>query len=97
VPTIIPCVLTGHEAMNAQYLASTAALLVDSAAEALAQADRLLREPQQREIMRRAALQAARPHAAALIADRMIDASRSLTRYSLLVANHVDHPSLSTL
>ena len=73
--------------MNAQYLASTgAALLVDSAAEALAQADRLLRDPQQRAAMRRAALQAARPDAAALIADRIIDASRSLT--SLLIARY---------
>ena len=73
VPTIIPCRLTGHEALNAQYLASTgAALLVDSATAGVAQADRLLHEPQLREIMRCAALQAARPDAAALIADRMI-------------------------
>ena len=45
--------------------------------------------------MRRAALHAARPHAAALIADRVINATR-ITRYSLLVTNHVDYPSLST-
>lgn len=98
VPTIIPRALTGHEARNAEYLASTgAALLVDSAAEGLAQADRLLREPQRRALMREAALHAARPNAAALIADRIVNSARSLTRYSLLMAEHVDHPSLSTL
>jgi processive 1,2-diacylglycerol beta-glucosyltransferase len=96
VPTIIPQTLTGHEAMNAQYLASTGgALLVDSAAEALAQADRLLHEPPRREAMRRAAQQAARPQAAALIADRVISSAR-FTRYALPVVHHVDHPSLST-
>jgi processive 1,2-diacylglycerol beta-glucosyltransferase len=98
VPTIIPRALTGHEALNAQYLAATgAALLVDSAAEALAQADRLLHEPQLRAALKYAALQAARPHAAALIANCVINTSRSLTRYSLLVTDHVDRPSLSTL
>ena len=96
VPTIIPCRLTGHEAMNAQYLASTgAALLVATADEGVAQADRLLHDPQQREIMHRAAQQAARPQAAALIAERVIDATR-FTHYSVLVTNHVDYPSLST-
>ncbi len=98
VPTIIPRALTGHEAMNAHYLASTgAALWVDTAAEALIQADRVLHELQVREAMQRAAHRAARPNAASLIADRVIDASRSLTRYSFLVKPHVDHPSLSTL
>ncbi len=97
VPTIIPCVLTGHEAMNAQYLASTnAALLVDSAVEALTQADRLLRNPSRRAAMRRAAQQTARPHAAILIADRVMSLAR-FTRYTVPVMNHVDHPSLSTL
>jgi processive 1,2-diacylglycerol beta-glucosyltransferase len=98
VPMIIPRVLTGHEDRNAEYLASTgAALLVDSAAEALAQADRLLHEPQSREALRGQARQAARPHAAALIAEHVIATSRSFTRHSLLVTNHVDYPSLSTL
>jgi processive 1,2-diacylglycerol beta-glucosyltransferase len=98
VPTIVPCVLTGHEAMNAQYLASTdAAFLVDSAVETLAQADRLLRDPARRAAMRRAAQQVSRPNAAALIANRIIDASHSLARYSFLVTDHVDYPSLSTL
>jgi len=97
VPTIIPCQLTGHEALNAQYLASTgAALLVATADEGVAQADRLLHQPQAREAMRRAARHAARPDAAALIADRVIHAAHSHTRYSLLVTNHVDTPSLST-
>jgi processive 1,2-diacylglycerol beta-glucosyltransferase len=96
VPTIIPQVLTGHEAMNAQYLASTgAALLVDSAAEALAEADRLLHEPRRREAMRHAAQRAARPQAAAFIADRVTSGAR-FTRYPILVTQHVDHPSLST-
>jgi processive 1,2-diacylglycerol beta-glucosyltransferase len=97
VPVIIPRALTGHEALNAQYLASTgAALLADSAAEALAQADRLLHEPQLREAMRCAAQQAAHPNAAALIADHIISAE-SVTLYGLHAAPHVDYPSLSTL
>ncbi len=97
VPLIIPRALTGHEALNAQYLASTGgALLADSAAEAVAQADRLLREPQMRETMRYAARQAARPFAADHIADRIVDIAR-FTHYSLLVTTHVDRPSLSAL
>jgi processive 1,2-diacylglycerol beta-glucosyltransferase len=97
VPTIIPRALTGHETMNARYLASTsAALLAESAAEAVAQADRLLHDPQQGAIMRRAARRAARPNAAALIAERVSNRS-PLTHYALLVTPHVDHPSLSTL
>jgi processive 1,2-diacylglycerol beta-glucosyltransferase len=97
VPTIIPCRLTGHEALNAQYLASTgAALLVTTADEGVAQAGRLLREPPLRDIMHHAALQAARPDAAALIANRVIHAARSNTCYSLLVTNHVDYPPVST-
>jgi processive 1,2-diacylglycerol beta-glucosyltransferase len=97
VPTIIPRALTGHEAMNAQYLASTgAALVVDSATEALTQANRLLREPQQREIMRCAALRAARPQAAALVADHVVDAA-SFAQHVSRLTNHVDYPSLSTL
>ncbi len=98
VPTIIPRALTGHEARNAEYLASTgAALLADSAAEALAQADQLLHDPAQRKILRQAGLRAACPNAAALIAEHVIHTARSLTRYSLLVTHHVDYPSLSTL
>jgi processive 1,2-diacylglycerol beta-glucosyltransferase len=98
LPTIIPRALTGHEAMNAQYLASTGgALLADSAAEAVAQADRLLCEPQTREAMRRAALCAARPHAASLVVDRVIELSGALTPHSSFSTRHVDYPSLSTL
>jgi processive 1,2-diacylglycerol beta-glucosyltransferase len=97
VPLIIPCHLTGHEAMNAQYLASTgAALLVATADDGVVQADRLLHDPQARDSMSWAARQAARPHAAALIADRVINVWPSLTRYSLVVTHHVDYPSLST-
>jgi processive 1,2-diacylglycerol beta-glucosyltransferase len=97
VPTIIPCRLTGHEALNAQYLASTgAALLVNSADDGVAQADRLLRDPQARELMREAALQAAHPRAAAAIAERIINGPPALTRYSVLVTNHVDHSPLPT-
>jgi processive 1,2-diacylglycerol beta-glucosyltransferase len=97
VPTIIPRALTGHETMNAQYLASTgAALLADSAAEAVAQADRLLHDPQQREIMRHAARQAARPQAAALVAEHVSNAA-AFTRHVSRLTNHVDYPSLSTL
>jgi processive 1,2-diacylglycerol beta-glucosyltransferase len=76
VPTIIPRALTGHEAMNAQYLTSTgAARMADSAAEALAQAERLLRDPQQRASMRDAARQAARPTATDLIAEQVLQAA----------------------
>jgi processive 1,2-diacylglycerol beta-glucosyltransferase len=105
VPTIIPRALTGHETMNAQYLAFTgAALVVDSAAEALAHANRLLHEPQQREAMRNAAWQAARPNAASLIAKHVIDLPGSLIYHSPFVSakppggtRHVDYPSLSAL
>jgi processive 1,2-diacylglycerol beta-glucosyltransferase len=97
VPTIIPRALTGHEARNAHYLAATgAALLAESATESLAQADRLLHQPQERAMMRDAARRAARPAAASVIAARVLDTA-PLTRYSLLVTNHVDHPSLSTV
>jgi processive 1,2-diacylglycerol beta-glucosyltransferase len=97
VPTIIPRALTGHEAHNARYLATTgAALLADSAAGAVVQADRLLYEPQTRALMRNAALRAARPNAAAFVVDRVINLA-SVTHYSLLVTNHVDRPSLSAL
>ena len=97
VPTIIPRALTGHEARNAQYLAVTgAALLAESAAGAVVQADRLLYDPQQRVLMRDAARHAARPNAAALIADRVINAA-SFTQYAVRMTHHVDHPSLSTL
>ncbi len=96
VPTIIPRALTGHEALNAEYLASTgAARLVDSAAAGVAEADRLLHDPQACAIMRRAARQAARPNAAALIADQTIKAA-ALTQYALRITHHVDYPSLST-
>ncbi len=98
VPTIIPRTLTGHEARNADYLASTgAALLVDSAAEAVGRADQLLHEPVSCAAMRHAAVRVARPNAASLIADHIVVAVRSPARYSLLVPDHVDYPSLSAL
>ncbi len=97
VPTLIPRALTGHEARNAEYLAATgAALLVDSAAEALAEADRLLHKPDQRALMREAAWRAARPHAAAAIAEQLIRTA-SATPYASRITPHVDRPSLSTL
>ena len=98
VPLIIPRALTGHEARNADYLASTgAALLVDSATEALAQADRLLHEPQSRAAMRRQARLAARPQAATLIAEHVIHTARLSTPHASRLTNHVDYPSLSAL
>jgi processive 1,2-diacylglycerol beta-glucosyltransferase len=98
VPTIIPRLLTGHEALNAHYLASTgAAILANSAAEALTQADRLLHDPQQHAVMRNAARQAAHPRAASLIVEHIVNIARSVTRYSPLVTQHVDYPSLSAL
>jgi processive 1,2-diacylglycerol beta-glucosyltransferase len=96
VPTIIPCHLTGHETLNAQYLASTgAALLVAAADEGIVQADRLLHDPQARESMRCAALHAARPHAAALITDRILNRA-AVTHYALRPTPYVDTPTLST-
>jgi processive 1,2-diacylglycerol beta-glucosyltransferase len=98
VPAIIPRALTGHETRNADYLASTgAALLAASAADAVAWADQLLQEPARRAAMRHAALRAARPNAASLIAERIAVMARSPARYSLLVTDHVDYPSLSAL
>jgi UDP-N-acetylglucosamine:LPS N-acetylglucosamine transferase len=83
--------------MNAQVLAAAgAARLADSAAGAVAQADRLLCEPHTRSLMRQAALRAARPNAAALIADRIINI-QSVTQYASRITPHVDHPSLSIL
>jgi UDP-N-acetylglucosamine:LPS N-acetylglucosamine transferase len=97
VPLIIPRALTGHEALNAQYLTSTGAgLIIDSAAEVVAQADRLLHDPQQRAQMQAAAQRAARPQAASLIAER-VSSMASLTHYALRVTNHVDYPALSTV
>lgn len=98
VPMIIPRALTGHETRNAEHLAATgAALLVDSAAEALAQADRLLHDPVWRNRLRQAGLRAARPNAANLVADRVIHTARLFTHHALRLTNHVDYPSLSTL
>lgn len=78
VPTIVPRALTGHEALNAEYFASTgAARLVDAADEGVAQAERLLRDPIERAAMRRAAQQAARPQAAADIAAIVLDLAYS--------------------
>jgi hypothetical protein len=56
--------------------------------------ERLLREPQQRAALRYAAREAARPNAATLIAERIINLTR-FTPYALLVTI-VDYPSLST-
>jgi processive 1,2-diacylglycerol beta-glucosyltransferase len=96
VPTIVPCWLTGHEALNAQYLESTgAALLVATAGEGVAEADRLLHQPQTREAMHCAALYAARPDAATLIADRILN-SAAVTHHAPRTTSYVDHPSLST-
>lgn len=81
VPTIIPRALTGHEALNAAYLASTgAALLASSAEDALIQADRLLRDPQARDCLRQAALQAARPNAATHVVEQVLKTARHPTR-----------------
>jgi processive 1,2-diacylglycerol beta-glucosyltransferase len=97
VPTIIPRSLTGHEAYNAHYLATTsAALLVESAAESLAQADRLLHQPLERAVMRQAALRAARPQAASAIADRVVNLA-TFTPYASRSAQQLDQPSLATL
>jgi processive 1,2-diacylglycerol beta-glucosyltransferase len=70
VPTIVLRSLTGHETLNAHYFASTgAALLAASSDEAIQQAIELLSNGAQRERMKQAAGQAARPHAAEEIAE----------------------------
>jgi len=98
VPMIIPCRLTGHEAMNAQYLASTgAALLVDSASAGVAQADRLLHDPRARDCLHRAALQAARPQAAALITDLVLDATVRVSHAAPYVSGAVPAYSISRI
>ena len=65
VPTIIPRVLTGHEALNAAYFASTgAALIAPSVEQAIAAAHQILSDPIRRRAMIEAALRAAKPNAA---------------------------------
>jgi len=98
VPTIIPCRLTGHEAMNAQYLASTgAALLVDSASAGVAQADRLLHDLRARDNLHRAALQAARPQAAALITELVLDATVRVSHAAPYMSGTVPSYSISRI
>ncbi len=103
VPTLVPRVLTGHEARNADYFASTgAALRVDAAAEAVAQAERLLRDPIEREVMRQAGWHAARPLAARRIADLIWHAARAacpvpeLAQPAALLTQHVSHSPVSS-
>ncbi len=102
VPTVVPHVLTGHEARNADYFASTgAALCVASAAEAVAQASQLLGDPIVRETMRRAAQRAARPLATQHIIDLVWRASHAaqpvsdITPLSSLSVQHVPHSPVS--
>ncbi len=74
VPTIIPVGgITGHETLNAHYFASTgAAVLVESADEAVEQASELLADHARHDRMRQAALQAARPNAAEEVAEQVL-------------------------
>ena len=103
VPTLVPRILTGHEARNADYFASTgAALLVDSAAAAVAQADRLLRDPIGRAAMQHAARQVARPQAAQHIVDLIWRAAHAAhpapdaAQPSSLITQHVPHSPVSS-
>jgi processive 1,2-diacylglycerol beta-glucosyltransferase len=69
VPTIVPLTLSGHEAFNAAYFASTgAAICVPSADRAVAEAHRILSDPVRRRMMIDAAQRAARPAAAEEVA-----------------------------
>ncbi len=96
VPTIVPLTLSGHEALNAAYFASTgAAVIAPSTDQALSQAQHLLSNPLQRQAMILAAQQAARPHAAADVADIALSLTRPVTRYSSLITSHVAHPAIS--
>lgn len=69
VPTIIPRALTGHEALNAAYFASTgAALIAPSVEQAVVAAHQILSDPIRRRAMIEAALRAAKPNAAEVVA-----------------------------
>jgi processive 1,2-diacylglycerol beta-glucosyltransferase len=69
VPTIIPRGLTGHEALNAAYFASTgAALIAPSVEQVVAAAHQILSDPIRRRAMIDAALRAAKPDAAEAVA-----------------------------
>lgn len=97
VPTIVPLTLSGHEAVNAAYFASTgAAVIAPSADRAVAEARRILSDPDQRHAMIAAAQRAARPNAASEVAQLALNAIRPQTRHSSLSPSHVAYPSLST-
>lgn len=98
VPTIVPLTLSGHEAANAAYFASTgAAVIAPSADRAVAEARRILSNHDLRQGMIAAAQRAAKPAAAAEVAQLALSvAQSSITRHSTHVASHVAHPALST-
>ncbi len=97
LPTIVPLTLSGHEALNAAYFASTgAAVIAPSTDRALSEAQRLLFDPLQRTAMIAAALRAAKPDAAEAVAQLALASVRSITRHSSLITSHVAHPALST-
>lgn len=97
VPTIVPLTLSGHEALNAAYFASTgAAVIVPSADRAVAEARRILSDPDQRLTMIAAAQRAAKPWAAADVARLALSVAQSITHYSSLTTSHVAHPAIST-
>ncbi len=97
VPTIVPLALRGHEAVNAAYFASTgAAVIAPSADRAVAEARRILSDPDQRHAMIVAAQRAAKPDAAKHVANIALAVVQSVTHYSAVITSHVAHPALST-
>jgi processive 1,2-diacylglycerol beta-glucosyltransferase len=97
VPTIVPLALSGHEAVNAAYFASTgAAVIAPSASRAVAEARIILSDPDRRQAMIVAAQRAAKPAAAVTVAQLVLAAAQAVTRHSSLITTHVAYPALST-
>lgn len=97
VPTIVPLALSGHEAVNATYFASTgAAVIAPSADRAVAEARHILSDPSRRQMMIEAAQRAAKPAAAAEVAQIALSAAQSKTYPMTGVSSHVAHSPLST-
>jgi processive 1,2-diacylglycerol beta-glucosyltransferase len=88
VPTIIPRALTGHEALNAAYFASTgAALIATSAEQTVAATHQILSDPIRRRAMIDAALRAAKPDAAEAVAQIALQLAHPIPDPQSLIPN----------
>lgn len=95
VPTIVPLHLTGHETANAEYFAATgAARIAPTADRAVSEMRQLLADPVQHQSMIDAAKRAAKPEAAADIAQLALALASADTHYSLAVTSYVEHSTL---